>query len=87
MQFVQKGVSKCNPLTGSAVGEVISLQMLGLALLLSCSTAVVAEDFSEIIGPVDDTAIEATEEEPAPGGRVDGRSHRCALRSIFRSLV
>ena len=65
MQFVQKRVSERNPMTGSALGEVALLQMLGLAVLLTCSMAVVAEDFSQIIGPVDGTVTETVEEKPA----------------------
>ena len=65
MQFVQKRVSERNPFPSSAIGDVALLQMLGLAVLLTCSMGVVAEDFSQIIGPVDGTVTETVEENPA----------------------
>ena len=68
MQYMQKRVSNCKSMNGSALGELASLQVLGLAALLICSTFAVAEDFSEIIRPVDDTVAKTAEEMPAPEG-------------------
>ena len=68
MQFLQKRVAKYKPMNGSAFEELASLQMLALGALPICSTFAVAEDFSEIIGPVDDTVTETVEEMPAPEG-------------------
>lgn len=68
MQFLQKRVSNCKSMNGSALGELAALQLLGLAALLICSIFAVAEDFSEIIGPVDDTVTETVEAMPAPEG-------------------
>ena len=45
MQFLQKRVSNCKSMNGSVLGELATLQMLGLGALLICSTFAVAEDF------------------------------------------